>query len=459
MVNFKFITRNATAKSRIAQENELASTTSESTNVEHKPESVKQDHIPNWSNFFGIDLKKSPNAEWYEQAAETNTKGEAIRNFKIYKGLGGYFTELGAKVIAKSATNFFLRAPYSDKNAFDIYFTIEKNFVHPGITQKEAADNFKGQFDSIYDSIHWDIEDCSIIMNRDFDTEEITLGVWTNLYNAEFLDAEQENKSKTTPSHCWKDFFGFNLIASPNSNWVETAGQVNPSGDKIRNFSCTNLRGTFFIKIEAKVIGNKATNFFFTAPYSQENAIDIYYTVEKAFAHPNITKKEAAMNLKGQFDSIYDSIHWDLDDCSLVMDRDYDTENIMLRVWTHLYNAEYLDAYTTHKEENACPVEDLGNNVKKIGIQLYGGVATLTFLKRVLVNRMSNTEESYGLVANGDLINVYNLETQENLYQFNNPLISRIIGSKLVAAMFQNINLDDIENPKVDIYIAFPGGQ
>lgn len=459
MVNLKFITRNITAKSKLAQENGLASTTSDSVNVEHKPESVTQEHIPNWSDFFGIDLRKSPNMEWYEQPAGTNPNGETIRNFKTYKGLDGCFTSLEAKVIAKSATNFFLRASYSYKNAFYIYFTIEKNFAHPGITQKEATENFKGQFDSIYDSIHWNIGDCPIIMNRDFDTEEITLGVWTHLYNAEFLDKEQGDKSKTVPSHCWKDFFGINLIESPNSMWVETAGQVNPSGDKIRNFRHNAPRGTCFIKIEAKVIGNKATNFFFTAPYSSDNAIDIYYNVERLLVHPNINRREAANNLKGQFDSIYDSIHWDFDNCSLIMDRDYDTENIMLRVWTHLYNAEYLDADTTHKEVNACPVEDLDNNVKKIGIQLYGGVATLTFLKRVLVNRMSNTEESYGLIANGDLINVYNLETQENLYQFNNSLISRIIGNKLVAAMFQNVNLDDIENPKVDIYIAFPSGQ
>jgi hypothetical protein len=110
-------------------------------------------------------------------------------------------------------------------------------------------------------------------------------------------------------------------------------------------------------------------------------------------------------------------------------------------------------------EGNEGVVENLENNVKKIIIQLTGGVATLTFLKRVLVNRMANTEETYGLTAEGDFINVYNLETRENLYQFENHLISRIIGRKLVAAMFQNINLDDIENPKVDLYIAFPGEQ
>ena len=456
MVNLNFLTKNITANSRKAQENEMASSTSEPVIVGNESELVSQKPIPDWSDFFGIDLKKSPNKEWYELSSETNTSGETIRNFKIYKGLDDYFTELGAKVIGKSATNFFLRAPYTNKNAFDIYYTIERGFAHPGITEKEATQNFKGKFDSLYDSLQWDIEDFTLIMRRDLDTEEITLGVWTKLYNADFLDAETENKNKIAPAHCWNDFFGFDLTKSPNSKWVETASQMNPSGEKVRNFRCKELGGTYFTEIEAKVIGNKATNYFFTSPYSRENAIDIYYNVEKLFAHPNITRKEAAMNLKGRFDSMYDSIHWDYDDCSLVMDRDYDSEDIILRVWTHLYNADYLDAEIINKEENENPVENLENNVKKIVIQLPGGVATLTFLKRVLVNRMANTDENYGLTVVGDLINVYNLDTQENVYQFENRQISSIINNKLVAAMFQNVNLDDIENPKVDLYIAFP---
>lgn len=456
MVNFNFLTRNITART---QENEMASSTSEPVNVGHKPESVTQKPIHNWSDFFGIDLKNSPNKEWYELSSETNTSEETIRNFRIYKGLGDYFTELEAKVIGKSATNFFFKAPYTSKNAFDIYYTIERGFAHPGITEKEAAQNFKGKFDSLYDSIHWDIEDFSIIMRRDFDTEEITLGVWTKLYYADFLDAETENRNTTISAHCWNDFFGFDLTKSPNSKWVETAGQMNPSGVKVRNFRCKEQRGTYFTKIEAKVIGNTATNYFFTSPYSKENANDIYYNVEKVFAHPNITRKEAAMNLKGHFDSIYDSIHWDYDDCNLVMDRDYDTEDIILRVWTHLYNAEYLDAEISNNDENESPVENLDNNVKKIAIQLPCSEVTLTFLKRVLVNRMNNADENYGLTVDGDLINVYNLETQENVYQFENRQISKIIGDKLVAAMFQNVNLEDIEHPKLDIYIAYAGGQ
>ena len=459
MVNLKFVTKYITAKSRIAQENELASSTTNPVNVEHEQESVTQEPIPNWSDFFGIDLLKSPNQEWYELSSETNTSGETIRNFRIYNGLGVYFSELEAKVIGKTATNFFWRAPYSSKNAFDIYYTIERGFAHPGITEKEAAQNFIGKFDSLYDSIHWDIEDFSLIMRRDLDTEEITLGVWTKLYNADFLDAEKEEKNKTIPAHCWNDFFGFDLTKSPNSKWSETAGQVNPSGDKVRNFRCMDLTGTYFTKIEAKVIGNSATNYFFTSPFSRENANDIYYNVEKLFARPNITKKEAAMNLKGRFDSMYDSIHWDYDDCNLVMDRDYDTEDIILRVWTHLYNAEYLDTEISNKEENEKPVENLENNVKKIAIQLPYSVATLTFLKRILVNRMNNADENYGLTVDGDLINVYNLDTQEHVYQFENRQISSIIGNKLVVAMFQNVNIDVIENPKVELYIAFPGVQ
>ena len=128
-------------------------------------------------------------------------------------------------------------------------------------------------------------------------------------------------------------------------------------------------------------------------------------------------------------------------------------------IWTHLYNAEYLDAKTNYDEENNSAVENLDNNVKKIAIQLPGGVETLTFLKRVLVNRMNNADENYGLTVAGDIINVYNLETQEHVYQFRNRQISRLIGNKLVAAMFQDVNLDDIENPKLDLYIAFPSGQ
>ena len=164
-------------------------------------------------------------------------------------------------------------------------------------------------------------------------------------------------------------------------------------------------------------------------------------------------------NFRGQFDSIYDSIHWDFEKCSIIMDRDYDTDDIRLMIWTHLYNAEYLDAKTNYDEENNSAVENLDNNVKKIAIQLPGGVETLTFLKRVLVNRMNNADENYGLTVAGDIINVYNLETQEHVYQFRNRQISRLIGNKLVAAMFQDVNLDDIENPKLDLYIAFPSGQ
>ena len=42
--------------------------------------------------------------------------------------------------------------------------------------------------------------------------------------------------------------------------------------------------------------------------------------------------------------------------------------------------------------------------------------------------------------------------------EFAHQLISGIIGSRLLAAMFQNVNLDDIENLIVDINLAFSGG-
>ena len=70
MVNLKFLTRNVTANNRKAQDKEMASSTFEPVNVGHGSELVMQKPIPNWSDFFGIDLKNSPNKEWYELSNE-----------------------------------------------------------------------------------------------------------------------------------------------------------------------------------------------------------------------------------------------------------------------------------------------------------------------------------------------------------------------------------------------------
>lgn len=66
---------------------------------------------------------------------------------------------------------------------------------HGNYTNTAAANKFRGNFDSYYDSFDWEIDGCSIRMSRDIDTGDIELGVWTTFYNNEYLDTLQDEVS------------------------------------------------------------------------------------------------------------------------------------------------------------------------------------------------------------------------------------------------------------------------
>lgn len=158
----------------------------------------KQPFNPNmtrWENFFGVNLKKSPNVEWEDMGSEHNGSN-IIRHFERYDLNDTYFSYVKALVIGSNATNFFFKCPYTWDDAFDIYFLIERDLVHHGnYTNTAAANKFRGIFDSYYDSFDWEIDGCSIRMSRDIDTGDIELGVWTTFYNNEYLDTLQDEVS------------------------------------------------------------------------------------------------------------------------------------------------------------------------------------------------------------------------------------------------------------------------
>lgn len=152
------------------------------------PQPISNSNATTWENFFGVDLKNAPNESWEEMEAEQNGQN-SIRNFANFDIDDEYFSFVSAKVIGSNATNFFFKCPYSWDDAFDIYFLIERDLVHHGsYTNTAAADKFRGNFDSYYDSFDWEIDGCSIRMSRDIDTGDIELGVWTTFYNKEYLD-------------------------------------------------------------------------------------------------------------------------------------------------------------------------------------------------------------------------------------------------------------------------------
>lgn len=155
---------------------------------------IANPHMITWENFFGVNLKKSPNELWEEN--ELDYHGDnMIRNFTCYDVVNDYFSFANAKVIGKSATNFFFKCSYSWDDAFDIYFLIERDLVHHGnYTNTAAANRFRGNFDSYYDSFDWEIDGCNIRMSRDMDTGDIELGVWTTFYNKGYLDIENKQR-------------------------------------------------------------------------------------------------------------------------------------------------------------------------------------------------------------------------------------------------------------------------
>lgn len=115
-------------------------------------QSAHDNNMTSWENFFGVNLKSSPNELWIEEECEYN-ENNIIRNFTNNHIHNVYFSSVNAKVIGNSATNFFFKCPYTWDDAFDIYYLIERDLVHNGnYTNTAAAAKFRGKFDSYYDS-------------------------------------------------------------------------------------------------------------------------------------------------------------------------------------------------------------------------------------------------------------------------------------------------------------------
>lgn len=65
----------------------------------------------------------------------------------------------------------------------------------------------------------------------------------------------------------WENFFGVNLKSSPNELWIEEECEYNEN-NIIRIFTNNHIHNVYFSSVNAKVIGNSATNFFFKCPYT-----------------------------------------------------------------------------------------------------------------------------------------------------------------------------------------------
>jgi len=267
----------------------------------------------------------------------------------------------------------------------------------------------------------------------------------------------------------WRDFFGIDLKSSPNSNWDESEGEYNSEGQSIRNFELYLLPDSYFTEIGAKVIGKNATNFFFTCPYSYEDAFDIYFIIERDIIHHGrYTNTEAARKFRGKFDSEHDMINWDnIDGCSIMMDRDIDTGDIKLGVWTNFYNAQYLDEENPINESNITSQEldnegdetedgdgNSDSTTKLISIHLPKNMNMLKFLRDYLQNQMDGDPNMYYLQPIGSIIHFLDITTFEDIISFECTEVTDFLEGRMAAATLTNVEGCDTNDITADILVT-----
>lgn len=449
----------------------------ETKTEESMPKQLFNPNIVSFENFFGVDLKSSPNENWAVIGEEYN-ENNLIRTFGNYCLDNTYFSYVEAIVVNSNATNFFFKCPYSWEDAFDIYFLIERDLVHHGnYTNIDAANRFRGNFDSYYDSFDWEIDGCSIRMSRDIGTGDIELGIWTSFYNEEFLGKEDElptqeptvteevelfadtfDKEKTS----WENFFGINLKVSPNESWDEGVQDIDGE-NIIRNFSIHNIDNEYFSSASAKVIGDSATNFFFKCPYRWDVAFDIYYLIERDIVHGGrYANTDAADKFRGNFDTYYDQFAWDIDGCHIILSRDIYTGDIKLSVWTGFYNNSlypYIDEECALSSESDNELEKDSSPLprKTFDIHLSGDLETLSFLHGYLEDQLSGITSCFIVRAEGDTIQLIENDTFYEVYSFKSDEISDYLNGRLGALGILNLNCDDLDDIQAEVFVIPTG--
>lgn len=126
-----------------------------------------------WENFFGINLKESPNELWVENGLE-NTDGKVIRKYLYCGETDVYFDTIEATVVNDNQTNFLFRGEYKYESAIDVYFIIEDAIIgRKNFDVVAASKEVRCLFNSVYDRIEWKNDKFYIEMSRDIETGDI----------------------------------------------------------------------------------------------------------------------------------------------------------------------------------------------------------------------------------------------------------------------------------------------
>lgn len=260
----------------------------------------------------------------------------------------------------------------------------------------------------------------------------------------------------------WNKFFDVDLKKSPDELWIETEKSFNGERE-VRTFKQELYAHPYFKTVEAHVVGNNATNYSFRGKYSKISAIDIYFLIEsELMQRKNLTAPQAAHEIRGRFDTVYQCIRWQNDRFYLDLNRDIETGDIELLVMTPFYNHEYLDDCMEEEQKQNEDVDDYAsgdasedNDMKPfmnlhLKVHEYDGFYPLIGWH---IEQLKNGENPvYAFEIEDGMIDVYNSE-RENLYSFECAEITDNIDDWAVGAIITNMEAE--AEDYIDVYIDF----
>lgn len=282
------------------------------------------------ANFFGVDLKKAPDDSWKYISSDVNTSGDVVKTYSS-KVSSPYFKKCEAKVIGNSATNFFFEARYNKDHALDIVFLVERDMFRGGQYKLlDCITKYKNDILSEYCNIEWKDSDMTIWFDRRDDGNTMHLSVWTSYCNVQNDEKENEiveeiispelntKNQQSIPAFFeglwYENFFGLNLLKSPNETWEFLGLSTSANGNKLEKFENKNLGNICTFKsCEAIVIGDSATNFFFEKiPFNVQYACKLLHQLEYSVAgNTAMSYDDCVKKYQAKLDGSYETFSFD----------------------------------------------------------------------------------------------------------------------------------------------------
>ena len=159
-------------------------------NEDEETEIEESDDIASVKNFFGIDLKKSPNEEWKYVGLSNNQQIYELAGIDSDKYI---FETCVANVDKTYLTEFYFSKPYNKTDAQKAVYLIEKGFGKNGIESfSKCNTHYASRIHNSQSLLEWNAKGCHISYIFMKDNETMNIIVKPTFYNKEFFDNNEK---------------------------------------------------------------------------------------------------------------------------------------------------------------------------------------------------------------------------------------------------------------------------